>query len=367
VSDVSIIGGGVIGWSIAYHLLNRESKLNVAVFERQRSFGMGSTSLAAGGVRAQFGTTVNIDLALQSIAEFERFPKEIGADIGFHQYGYLFVTATSGGLEYQARAAELQRERGVPVRELGPADVRTVAPFLECSDILGGSFSPTDGYLDPYAVCQGYEKAARSLGAQARYGEVFAESEGGITVLAAGHWSNSAGKRFGVELPIRPVRHSLAMTESVGELFPEKLPMVVDRDTSFHFRREGECLLIGYDDKDETPADEDVRPGFDFGFLERLAPVAIHRLPISQQLRFDYKKCWSGYYAETPDKHGIIGEVGGIIAATGFGGHGIMHSPAVGTAVAEIILDGASHTVDVRSLRPERFEEDDLVVEEMTI
>ena len=367
MSDVAIVGGGVIGWSIAYHLLHREPKLNVAVFEKERSFGMGSTSLAAGGVRAQFGTAVNIDLSLQSISEFERFSKDVGADISFRQYGYLFVTATRVGLDCQARSIQLQRQRGVPVRRLDPTDVQRLAPFLECSDILGGSFSPTDGYLDPYAVCQGYEKAARSLGAQAHYGEEFVQNGSSTTVLATGHWSKKAGERFGVDLPVHPVRHSLAVTEPVNDLFPQKLPMIVDRDTSFHFRREGDCLLIGYDDKDETVGDENVRPGSDFAFLERLAPVAIHRLPITEKLRFDYKKCWSGFYAETPDKHGIIGEIGGIVAATGFGGHGIMHSPAVGTAVAEIILDGASHTVDIRALRPERFEEGDLVVEGMTI
>ncbi|MBA3726650.1 MAG: FAD-binding oxidoreductase [Armatimonadetes bacterium] len=377
--DVAIIGGGVIGWGVAYHVLKLSPTLRVTVIDKQPSFAMGSTARAAGGVRAQFGTAVNVDMSLRSITFFEEFERELGTNIGFRQHGYLFVTATQDGADYLERVGELQRRRGVPSRTFSVDEVRARAPFLNCDDLTGAAFSPTDGYLDPYAVCQGFEKGARSLGASAVYGTAAIGSESGSVslddggrlgagqiVLAAGHWSGELAQKLGIEVPIAPQKHQLAMTEPVSGL-PENLPMIVDLDTSFHFRPEGQGLLIGYDDPDARQPHADVPPYFDFGFLERLAPVALHRLPLAARLRFDYKRSWAGYYAETPDHHAVIGRCGDIVVATGFGGHGIMHSPAAGLSVAEILVKGEPSTLDLFSLRPQRFAEQDLVPEPMVI
>jgi sarcosine oxidase subunit beta len=157
----------------------------------------------------------------------------------------------------------------------------------------------------------------------------------------------------------------LAMTGLVSDL-PDALPMVVDLDTSFHFRREGSGLLVGFNWPHPTPGSPDDPPMFDFDFLAAIADPAVHRLPLLELIGFDSKRSWAGYYAETPDKHAIIGEVDGLFIATGFGGHGIMHSPAAGKAIAQLVLAGKSE-IDVFSLRPSRFAEGDLIVESMVI
>jgi len=159
--------------------------------------------------------------------------------------------------------------------------------------------------------------------------------------------------------------HMLAMTGPVSEL-PEDLPMVVDLDTSFHFRSEGNGLLIGCNWNRQASESPDDPAVFDFEFLTGVAQDAMHRLPLLERIGFDSKRSWAGYYAETPDKHAIVGEVDGVFVATGFGGHGIMHSPAAGRAIAQLMLTGHSD-VDVTALRPSRFAEGDVVVEAMVI
>jgi sarcosine oxidase, subunit beta len=256
--DVAILGGGVIGWSVALNVLRVAPALQVAVFEKEPTFGMGSTGRAAGGVRAQFGTPINVDLSLYSIRQFEELAAR-GNDIGFKQYGYLFVASTEPTDSYLDAVVGMQQERGVPVRRLTGSEVATIAPYLNCTDIISGSVSWSDGYLDPYAVCQAFERQARELGAKALYStEILSGApsrletarrsfEADVVVIACGHWSSAAASIFGIDLPVKPEKHQLAMTDRAPGL-PEALPMVVDLATSFHFRREGSGLLIGFND-----------------------------------------------------------------------------------------------------------------------
>jgi sarcosine oxidase subunit beta len=362
-SDVAIVGAGVIGWSVAVHLLRSQPNLRVEVFDALPAFGMGSTGKAAGGVRAQFGTPINVDLSLFSIKRFEELQSK--TDIGFRQYGYLFIATSDETDSYLDLVTPMQRQRGVPVERLTRQEVAEIAPYLNSRDVVSGAFSLTDGYLDPYAVCQAFEREARSLGAAARYTKsVDSVPDAATIVIAAGHWSANVGKSLGLDLPVSPKKHQLAMTESAPGL-PDRLPMVVDLATSFHFRKEGEGLLIGYNDPLGDP--NDTTDTFDFGFLERLAEIGLHRLPLLESVGFDTKKCWAGFYAETPDRHAIIDRVDEIIVCTGFGGHGIMHSPAAGQATAELILSGRCSTFDLSPLRLSRFSEGDLTIEPMVI
>lgn len=371
-----IVGGGVIGWSGAYQILSEAPAASVLVIERNPTFGMGSTGRAAGGVRAQFGTAINICLSLYSIAAFERFGQEIGEDISFRQFGYLFVASNDQSKNYLEEAVPLQREMGVEVGLLTPSEVAELAPYIRSDDVLAGAFSPRDGYLDPHAVCAGYHRAARSLGAQVWHCVEVIAGDGsrvettrgtvraGRVVLAPGHWAGPTGHAFGIEMNVKPVKHQLAMTESAANL-PERLPMVVDLATTFHFRREGAGLLLGYDDPLADPADHS--EGFDFRFLDRIAEPGMHRLPALAEIAIDPKKCWAGFYAETPDRHAIIGIEHDVILCTGFGGHGVMHSPAAGRAIAELARHGECRTFDLRPLRPRRFAEGDLVAERFVI
>lgn len=372
--DVVIVGGGVIGWSAAFHVLRIDPGLSVVVIDKNSRGGMGSTSLAAGGVRAQFSTRVNILLSKESIAFFERFEEETGEDPSFRQHGYLFVSSTKEGAAHLAACVALQRSLGVEVETVSP--VLTVG-ILRTNDLLAASFAPKDGYLDPYAVCRGFEAAARRAGATAVYNarvlggdstSVLTEHgpiECGAVLLCPGHWSAEVGGGFGIEIPVQHKRHMLTLTGPVFGLL-SNLPMVVDLETSFHFRPEGKGLLVGCNWDCPTTPDPNEPALFDFGFLQAIADHGIHRLPMLEKVGFDTKRSWAGYYAETPDRHAIIGKAGGVFLATGFGGHGIMHSPAAGHAIAQLMLTGASD-VDVSALRPSRFAEGDLVVENMVI
>jgi len=375
--DVVIVGGGVIGWSAAYHLSRRDPGLRVVVVDKNSAGGMGSTGLAAGGVRAQFSTSVNIALSKRSIEFFERFADMTGEDPSFRQHGYLFVTATEHGAAHLRRCSDLQARHGVFVEEWSDLALSERAPYLHSQDLKAARFGPRDGYLDPFSVCTGFEKAARRNGVASHYNTRVVSGDAkrvqsehgpidcGAVLLATGHWSRSLGALFGIDLPVVHQRHMLALTGPVGNV-PEALPMVVDLDTSFHFRCEGNALLIGCNWECPTPRDPDAPAVFEFGFLQAIAEYGLHRLPLLADAGFDTKRCWAGYYAETPDHHAIIGEADGIYMATGFGGHGIMHSPAAGEAIAEIIVDGKSD-LDVGALRPSRFAEGDLIVEEMVI
>ena len=367
----------MIGWSAAYHLKLLDPKLAVVVIDKNARGGMGSTGLAAGGVRAQFSTAVNIALSKKSIKFFERFEEETGEDPSFRQFGYLFVTATERGAAHLAKCRELQRSCGVQVEEWSGLALSERTPYLESVDLTAACFGPKDGYLDPYAVCRGFEAAAKRFGATAIYNaKVAGGDEGtvrtehgpidcGAVLLCPGHWTGGLGRAFGIELPIWHERHMLALTGPVRDL-PAEVPMVVDLDTSFHFRREGDGLLIGCNWDCLTPKDPDAPAVFDFGFLQTIAENAMHRLPLLAEVGFDSKRSWAGYYAETPDHHAVIGDAAGVYVAAGFGGHGIMHSPAAGQAIAQLIVEGKSD-IDVSPLRPSRFAEGDLVIEELVI
>ncbi len=374
-ADVLIVGAGVIGWSVAAHVLRASPKLRVLVADQAGASASGSTGRAAGGVRAQFATPINIQFSLFSIAEFERMAE----DVGFRQHGYLFVTSTEAGAQAIETLVPLQQSLGVPVRRISPAEVLERAPLLHSADVAAATFSPTDGYLDPHLVCSAYEREAKASGArflpratfQAYDGKIATTSAGEIecdtVVLATGHWSGALLKSLGLHLPIEPERHQLALTGPVPEL-PPRLPMVVDLDTTFHFRPEGKRLLIGYSDRlPQPPKTLDQQPPFDPRFLEELAEIALHRLPILEEVGFDLKRSWAGWYAETPDRHAVVGRLGSFVLATGFGGHGIMHSPAAGQAVAELVLEGECKTFDLRPLRPSRFEEGDWTTELVVI
>ncbi len=354
------------------------------VLESHEACGRGSTGKAAGGVRAQFSTPIHVLFSLFSIGEFEGFFRELGTDIAFRQYGYLLLAPTEKSAFHLSEAVKMQRDLGVPVREFSQTEVQEFAPYLYSEDVLFASFCEKDGYLDPYGVCVGYERGARRLGAEAWYrtevvgsdGERLLLRKGGeehtiessIVVLSAGARSREVAFLFGIELPVFSERHYLALTEPLDGL-PERVPMVVDVASTFHFRREGQGLLLGYDfargkQKDEHRGGEESEEGDQsYAFLEAIAEVGPSRLPLLSGARLDPRKCWSGAYAVTPDHHGIIGRVGKVVLATGFGGHGVMHSPAVGQVVAEIILEGECRSFDLRPLRPERFAEGDISTE----
>jgi sarcosine oxidase subunit beta len=365
-ASVVIVGGGVIGTSIAFHLA--EAGVDVVLLEREQ-LGSGSTCRAAGGVRAQFSDALNIEIAQRSLRAFRDFACRPGWEIDFKQVGYLFVLSSEADVAEFERNVRLQNDYGVPSRILSPAQARELCPLLAGDDILAAAFSPEDGHLTPEAVVQGYAYGARALGAHIRVGCEVLEigaSGGEITevitthgairtgtvVCAAGAWSRSCGEMVGVELPVTPLRRQVLFTEPISDLSPH-LPMTIDFASSFYFHREGPGVLLGMSDPDEKPGY--VTETSD-DWIPRLIEIASRRAPCIADAGI--RGGWAGLYEMTPDHNAIIGEAAGpsrFLYATGFSGHGFLQGPAVGEIVRDLVLE-RQPPVDVGPLGVDRFD-----------
>jgi sarcosine oxidase subunit beta len=378
-ADVVIIGAGIVGSSVAYHLTQAGCK-NVLVLERESHQGKGSTGKSMGGVRAQFSTAVSIRMSLYSIPFFRAFGEAMGHPSGYRGQGYLFVATQESHLYYLRSNYELQTSLGLKTVELlKPADVVRMVPQLRADDILGGSFCSTDGFVDPYSVMTGFMLRAIDGGARlVRNAEVTAiERDGGgvsgvrtatdriatrVVVNAAGAWAGLVAKLAGFDLPVEPLRRMLVPTEPFDKI-AHSAPMTVDMATGFHFRPEGLGLLMAWNDPNETPG---FKTDFDPAFVEKILTRGVDRVPCLEEAEVNPKRAWAGLYEMTPDHHPILGAVPGIpglYLANGFSGHGVMHSPATGKIVADLVLKGTSDLVDTRLLGYERFAEGRLLEE----
>jgi sarcosine oxidase subunit beta len=372
-ADVVIIGGGIVGSSVAWHLTQAGCR-NVLVIERESQQGLGSTGKSMGGVRAQFATEVNIRMSLYSIPVFAAFEEITGHPSEYKSHGYMFVATAPQHLAYLRRNFERQVALGLRhVEMLSREEIIHRVPQLRCDDILGGSFCATDGFVDPYSVMKGFMAAAEERSARLWRGvtvigiDVDARGIAGVrttngtvsartVVNAAGPWAVEVAGMAGLDLPIVPLRRMLVPTEPFPGL-PDRLPMVIDMSTGFHFRPEGLGLLMAWNDPEETPG---FKTAFDPAFIEKILTHAVNRVPCFEDLQVNPQRAWAGLYAVTPDHHAIIGPapgVPGLFFANGFSGHGVMHSPATGRITADLILHGTSSLLDARDLNPERFAE----------
>jgi sarcosine oxidase subunit beta len=364
-ASVVIIGGGVMGTSAAFHLA--EAGVDVVLVERAE-LASGSTSRAAGGIRAQFSDALNIQIAQRSLRAFRDFAKRPGWEIDLKQVGYLFVLSTEADAGLFERHVALQNEYGVPSRMLTAAQARMLCPLLDGEDILAGAFSPDDGHVTPEAVVQGYAFAARALGAQIRVGcEVIEIGTAGseisevitnrgsirtsVVICTAGAWSGRCGEMVGLELPVTPVRRQVLFTEPMEDL-PADLPFTIDFESSFYFHREGPGLLIGMSDPDE-------QPGFSVettdDWVPDLVEIASRRAPRIAEVGI--RGGWAGLYEVSPDHNAIIGEAATpsrFLYATGFSGHGFLQGPAVGEILRDLVLQRPTF-VDIGPLSVERF------------
>ena len=368
-ADVVVIGGGIMGASTAYHLARRGCA-NVVVLESGEMFGLGSTGLNAGGIRYQFATKVNVELSKVSIGMMERFADEMGQEVGLRRCGYLFMLDREADLaQFRANVA-LQNSLDVPSRVVSAVEIAELAPEVDMSGIIGGTWCPLDGLVDPNGLLQGYVSNARRLGATLLTGtpaigidvvdgsvrRVVTKTgsiETPTVVIAAGPWSAQIGAMAGIDLPIQPIRRQIAVTGAIPGLRAD-FPFVIDFSRSLYFHREGNGILTGMSNRDE-PAGFDTRVDPDW----RLHHVenAMQRLPLLADAEIVAE--WAGLYEVTPDDQPILGRiphVNGLLACAGFSGHGLMHGPAAGMLMAEEILDGRAHTIDIDPLRWSRFE-----------
>ncbi|HMG32642.1 MAG TPA: FAD-binding oxidoreductase [Blastocatellia bacterium] len=378
-ADVVIIGGGIVGASCAYHL-SELGCTDVLVIERQGQQGLGSTGKSAGGVRAQFATPINIQMSLYSIDVFSKFEELTGHSSLYRPFGYLFIATTEPHLEYLRTNRKLQLEQGVKgVEIVSREQIVEILPQVRSDDILGGSYCPTDGFVDPYSVMTGFTAKARQRGARVWLGtEVTGIAlEGGriksvetsrgtvetrAVVNAAGAWAAPVAQMVGVDLPVKPLKRQIVNTEPF-DLVPHRLPMVIEMATGFHFRREGTCIMMAWPEPKEV---YEYDTSFDREFIEKILVKAVNRVPCFEEAQVNPRRCWAGLYEVTPDHHAIIGRapgVEGMFLANGFSGHGVMHSPATGKIISEMIVMGASRALDASPLRMERFGEGKLLEE----
>jgi glycine/D-amino acid oxidase-like deaminating enzyme len=365
-ADALIVGGGVIGASIAWHLTRRGKK--PVVFEKNL-LGSGNTGRSAGGVRAQFNSEVNIRMSLYSIAFFERFREILNADAEFHQCGYLFLAVTPELERHFAERIEFQRRLGVDVSLLSREEVSRRWPFLRTDDVRNATWSPKDGVAGPYEVTIAFASAARTAGAAFHEGaEVYSvlvkggavtgvrtadgEYLSDVVIVAAGPDTPALLRPLGVDVPITPYRRHLYMTEPFAEI-PVDIPLTIDSGSGLYFRKETGGLMLGMVDKSDPPTTSLV---VDEGYLEKLVEAALLRVPCLEQANI--VNGWAGLYDTSPDHHAILGrtdEVRGLLIAVGFSGHGFMHAPAVGATIAELAVDGKARSVDISPLSLNRF------------
>ncbi len=349
-----------------FHLA--EAGVDVCLLERDVLAG-GSTSRAAGGIRAQFSDPLNIAIGLRSIEAFTRFGERPGAEIDLHQVGYVFLLDRQEDVAAFESSVALQNELGVPSRFVDLAEVRELCPLAGLEGVLAATLLPARRLTRARRPsCTGYAAGARAHGASILTGcavtavlhdgdeiqgveTALGTIETGTVVCAAGVWSPQIARTAGIELPVEPYLREVGFTGPTPGL-PDRLPLTIDFSTGFYFHREGPGLLFGMADPEQAAG---LDASTDPAWLEKVMHVAERRLP--SLLDMGIAGGWKGYYEVTPDHNALVGETAEVtrfLYATGFSGHGFLQGPAVGEIVRDLVLRREPF-VDVRPLSVDRF------------
>ena len=366
-ADVVIIGGGIIGVSVAFYMA-RADYGRIVLVEKESFLGSGATSKAAGGIRAQFSTKENIQMSMLSENLFKNFKEDTGMDALFDRVGYMFLLEDDQHVESFTSDVQLQRSLGLEVSLLKPEEIVRIAPPVSVEGIKLATFCQDDGLGDPHEFLTGYEKAARRMGVEMELeaevtaievvgGKIVAvkTSKGDIStplvINCAGPHAKLIGAMVGAEVPVEPIRRQIVTTGQLDFIKPT-FPMVVDVKSGLYCHKESKGMLLGW-------ADFSVKPSFDISidpdYTDTILEKALDRIP--QLETAEVANQWAGLYETTPDHRAIIGwepAVEGMFHVTGFSGHGFMHAPAAGLVTAEI-LTGKTPSVDISSLSAERF------------
>lgn len=371
-AHIVIIGAGLIGASIAYHLAIRGCT-DVLILEKQSRGSSGSTARSLAGMWDQFDHPTHVQLARYGINRLVDFKREIGISPGLRQTGSLFLIDDPATWQRAQDAIPLQRAHGARVESLTPAEVARRLPHLHTADLLGATYSPDGGYCDPRSVALGYLQRALELGARLRprstvvgfavrqehMKAVYTQTSTvacDIVVNAAGPWASEIARYAGLELPVQSYRRA-TYTMAPCAALSDTTPLVVDVGGGFCLRNDATGLMIGQ----HAPSSEALDAGAsepDAAAFETVLAAAQRRFPVLRQIAREDQHCRVGLDERTPDANPIVGrhpDVAGYIDANGLSEHGAMHAPAVGMLVAEEILDGRAHSINIDDLRIERF------------
>ncbi|HLR22558.1 MAG TPA: FAD-binding oxidoreductase [Pseudogracilibacillus sp.] len=384
-ADVIIVGGGVIGSSIAYNLLNDGFDGDIVLFEKDKTYEYASTPRSAGGIRQLFTTGINVEMGKYAVEKYSTFKEDMAiddelAEIDFQQNGYFFLVNKDENMKQLEEQAALQRQFNVGSEVIERDKLSDIIPEINTHDLAGGIYSGKDGYLDPYSVMQGYMKKAKQLGATYIYEEVKEITKDGrnvsgvitekdvykapIVINCAGPWAPTLSETLNLPIPVIPLKRQIIQF-NIAEPLEKRLPLTVD-PSGVYFRHEGNSIICGYA--------EDVKPQIEFSwsrdfFMEFLWPILANRVSNFEKAKI--QSGWAGIYSHnTEDQNAIIGEhpdLSGYHLAVGFSGHGMQQAPAVGRGFSEYIRNGKYETIDFRLLGFDRFKKEELVVEEAIV
>ena len=372
--SVVIIGAGVMGASVAYHLAARGWR-DVVMLDRSPVPGEGSTGAATGGFRAQYATAINVRLSLLAREKLYSFKEDTGTEPGYLPAGYLWLATTQPELEELRAGLEVQRAAGLhEAMEVDVDDVGRLNPAVRCERVIGGVFCPTDGFIAPLQILRGYLDAAARRGVRVKWetrvtglrhasGRITSvETDQGridadVVINAAGAWAGVVAGWADVTLPVTPLRRQVAATVPCNRL-PRTMPMTIFAGDGFHFRVRDERVLLLWPSPGVPGRPFEL--GVDAEWISSVTLMAHERVPTLQEVPIDTAASWAGLYEMSPDKHAILGRAPGMdnfYLINGSSGHGVMHAPALGGLLAELVSDGKFSSLDAAALRPSRFAE----------
>jgi sarcosine oxidase, subunit beta len=384
--EIIILGAGVIGSSVAYHLATRGARVRVLERHDRPITGFdapSSTARATGGFRVQYGTKINTQLSLIGRDMLLEFENLTGVNPGYRQCGYIFMASSEAHLHELRTSLEVQRSAGLTVSHaVSLSEIANLNPALNLEGVLGGTFCPWDGFIRPLEILRGFREAAERAGAVFEYGvDGRLEIQGArvtgvrtqtgvissdVVVNATGAWAGELMRQAGLELEVQPSRRQVASSMPT-DVLPEDMPMSIFVDDGFHLRvRDGRVILLKPALPQFTQAahENPFSLEFDPSWLPDVLGSAHARVPVLRDVPIDPERCWTGLYEMSPDTHAILGrapKLENLYLANGSSGHGTMHSPALGKLLSEMILDGQTSSLDAHALRPERFAENDPV------
>ncbi|NCO23701.1 MAG: FAD-dependent oxidoreductase [Candidatus Infernicultor aquiphilus] len=372
-ADLVIIGGGVVGCSVAYNLAKLGAK-NIILLEKN-TLASGSTGRCGAGIRQQFGTKMNCILARESIKIFENLSQELEYDIELNQGGYLILAYTEKEVNQFKKNVALEQSLNIKARFITVEEAKEIVPPLNTEGILAATFCPTDGHANPFKTNFAYAEAAERLGVKIytftevkeieteNHKIVAVNTDKGklltpMVVNAAGGYSGIIGKMVGVDIPVYSQRHQILITEPIDPLFR---PMLMSFSRNFYGQQTPHgSIIMGFGDPNERK-DGDI--GSSWQFAQEMAQKMTAVLPLLKEVSM--VRQWAGLYNMSPDAQPILGEhpqIEGFYMALGFSGHGFMLAPITSKLIAELILKRKT-SLPIDKLDIGRFERGELIIE----